>query len=92
MFIVDLNKATTVDGITPENSRCVAYLYSFKAYESGVLVLDLEPYNNNGVWTLRDEITGNVLQVSLGTLTGAPAGYKYVCRYIKENGAWVKYT
>lgn len=92
MFIFDLNKSTTAGGTSADGSRCVAYLYEFQIFESDVLVADFVPYNDNGTWTLKDSVSGNLATVPLGTLSGNDQDVYVVFEtYVKSNGAWTFY-
>lgn len=42
------------------DSYCVAKLYAFKVYESDSLVMDLQPYLDDGEACLRDSLTGTL--------------------------------
>ncbi|MBQ6338525.1 MAG: hypothetical protein IJI36_05200, partial [Kiritimatiellae bacterium] len=59
------------EGTYLENPGSKVRLYSLQAYESGTLVMDLQPVLKNGVYLLKDAVTGKVYGPVVGNpLTG----------------------
>lgn len=57
MWIFDCNYQGSHNSLI---GYCIAKLYSFRIYESGTLVMELLPHQENGVVCLRDTVSGNL--------------------------------
>ena len=67
LFATTKNEAATV----LENPGSKVRLYSLQIYESGTLVMDLQPVLKNGVYLLKDAVSGKVYGPAVGNpLTG----------------------